>query len=83
MWQKLSDLAKSLSTFGEVLQQNRADIKELQREVRQLSTALQLLAREVQHGRESERQEREKIILQLENQLLKFERRLPPGKDGD
>lgn len=83
MWQKLSDLAKSLFTFGEVLQQNRSDIKELQVEVRQISTALQLLAREVQHTRESERQEREKIMLQLENQLLKFERRLRPGKEGD
>jgi len=83
MWQKLSDLARSLLTFGEALQQNRADIKELQHEVRQISTALQLLAREVQHSRESERQEREKIILQLENRLLKFERRLPPGKDSE
>lgn len=80
MWQKISDLAKSLFTFGEALQQNRADVKELQREVRQISTALQLLAREVQHMRESERQEREKTALQLENQLLKFERRLPPAK---
>ncbi len=83
MWQKPSDLARTLFTFGETLQQNRADIKELQREVRQLSMALQLLARYVQHGRESEKQEREKMILQLENQLLKFERRLPPGKDND
>lgn len=83
MWQKLSDLAKSLFTFGESLQQNRADIKELQREVRQISTALQLLAREVQHQRESEKQEREKVILQLKNQLLKFERRLPLSKDRD
>ncbi len=83
MWQKLSDLARSVLTFGEALQQNRADIKELQHEVRQLSMALQLLAREVQHTRESEKQEREKIILQLENQLLRFERRLPPGKDDD
>ncbi len=52
MWQKPSDLARTLFTFGETLQQNRADIKELQREVRQLSMALQLLARDVQHGRE-------------------------------
>ncbi len=40
MWQKLSDMAKMLFNFGETLQQNRADIKELQREVRQLSTAV-------------------------------------------
>jgi hypothetical protein len=29
MWQKLADLAKSLFTLAEALQQNRSDIKEL------------------------------------------------------
>jgi hypothetical protein len=50
--------------------------------VRRLSTALQLLAREVQHMRETERQEREMMKLQLENALLRLERRLSPGKDA-
>ena len=79
MWQRLSDLAKTLITFGETLQQNRADIKELQQEVRRLSTALQLLAREAQHTREAEAKEREMLELQLENAFLKFEKRLRPA----
>ncbi|MDQ2730356.1 MAG: hypothetical protein M3Y56_01745 [Armatimonadota bacterium] len=81
MWQKLADLTKSLFTIGEVLQQNRTDIKELQQEVRRLSTALQLLAREVQHQRETERQERRMIRLELENALLRSERGLPPPQE--
>jgi peptidoglycan hydrolase CwlO-like protein len=80
MWQKIADLTKLVFSFGETLQQNRSDIKELQREVRQLTTALQLLAQEVRHTRETQQSEQEKTLLRLENELLKFERRLPPGK---
>ena len=58
--------------------QNKSEIKELQREVRQLSTAMQLLAREIQYSRETDRLERDKFRLQIENDLLK---RLPPPKD--
>ena len=35
----------------------------------------------VQHFQQSEVQEREKIILSLENEMLKFERRLSAPKD--
>ena len=80
MWQKIADLTKLVFSFGETLQQNRSDIKELQREVRQLTTAMQLLAQEVRHMRETQESEQEKTLLRLENELLKFERRLPPGK---
>jgi len=55
--------------------------KELQREVRQLSTAVQLIVREMQHQRENEAHEREKMALRLENEMLKFEKRLPPSRD--
>lgn len=37
---------------------------------------------EVQSLRESERHEREKTLLKLENALLKVERQLPPSKDS-
>ena len=80
MWKKIIELIKSLFSLGESLAQNKADIKELQREVRQLSTAVQLLARELQHSRETEALERERMRLQLENEFL---RRLPPPKDEE
>ena len=35
----------------------------------------------IQHVQKSEVQERENIILQLENEMLKFERSLPPKTD--
>ncbi len=40
------------------------------------------MAREMQHIRENEAHEREKMALRLENTLLKFDKRLPaPGKE--
>ncbi len=77
MWKTIVELAKSLFNFGRTLQQNKSDIKELQREVRQLSTAVQLCVREIEYLRKTEALERENIRLQLENELLK---KLPPGK---
>jgi len=83
MWQKIADMTKTLFNFGETLSQNRADIKDLQREVRQLSTAVQLLAQELHHVRENEAHEREKMALRLENTLLKQGRQLSAPKNED
>ena len=57
MWKRLAELARLLFNFGEDLQQNRAGIKELQREVRDLTTAVQRLAYELQRIRENEAHE--------------------------
>jgi hypothetical protein len=78
MWKSIFELAKLLFGFGETLQQNKSDIKELQREVRQLATAVQLLVRELQHLRETEALERDRFRLQVENEML---RKLPPSHD--
>jgi uncharacterized protein YoxC len=77
MWKRLADLARLLFTFGEGLQQNRAEIKELQREVRDLTVAVQQLSYEVRRVAENDAHERDKLALRLQNELLKFERLLP------
>ena len=82
MWQKLAEFTKSLININETLQQNKVDIKELQREMRQLSAAVQLLTREMHHARENEAHEREKMALRMENTLLKMGR-LPAPKNED
>ena len=51
----------------------------MQREVRDIYSKLKRLAYEIQKTREEDRHEREKLALRLENELLKFERRLPSG----
>ena len=52
----------------------------MQTQVRELSKRLELLAFEVQRLKENEMHEREKMVLRLENALLRFERRLPPAR---
>ena len=84
MWKRIADLARLLFTFSEALQQNRAVTKELQREVRDLTAAVQKLSYEIRRVSENDSHEREKLALRLANELLKFERRLPgspPDKD--
>lgn len=92
MWQKLLELARLIWTFGEETRQNTEAIKQLQEESRQTLLAMQRvffelervrdemeqLKKELQHAKDNERHEREKLILQLQNDMLRFERRLLP-----
>ncbi len=80
MWKNLYDLTKKLFSLTKDTEQNKADIKELQQRLRDLSATVERMAYEIRFVRETERHEREKIVLQLENEMLKFERRLPPPK---
>jgi len=58
------------------VQENRKEIEDLRREMDKMQDKLHQLALLFQQ----ERAEREKLTLQLENVLLRFERRLPPPK---
>ncbi len=58
---------------------NSQDIKEMRADIRDIYSKLERLAYEIQKTREEDRHEREKLALRLENELLKFERRLPSG----
>jgi archaellum component FlaC len=66
---------------GKQTDKNTEEIKELQREVRELHSWLERLAYEIKRTQDEDRHEREKLALRLENELLKFERRLPSGKE--
>ena len=52
----------------------------MRREIDELAWAIERLAYEARRGQDEEKHEREKLALRLENELLKFERRLPAGK---
>lgn len=62
------------------VEKNKNDIADLQQEVKDLSDTVAKLQSEMLRGFENERHEREKLILRLENVLLRFERSLPPSK---
>ncbi len=59
----------------------RKKSKEIRADIRDVYSKLERLAYEIQKIREEDRHEREKLALHLENELLKFERRLPSGKE--
>ena len=78
MWQQLYDSLKRLMLLKEQTDKNTSDIKELQQEVKALTAVVQHLIYEMRSNRNDEAHERENMALRLQNELLKFERRLPP-----
>jgi hypothetical protein len=75
MLKKLQDYFTRLLTLAEATRENKTEIAEMRAELRDLALTVQLLAHDQRH-------DMEKLALRLENELLKFERRLPPSKHG-
>lgn len=78
MWKTISDLLSSIFTLTYRLEKQEQGLKDLQREVRELTTLVHRLASEQQRTQERETNEREKFMLRIENHLLKANRQLPP-----
>ena len=60
------------------MRQLKEDIAKLERGQHETNEAVRQLAFEIQRINEREQHEREKLLLQLENAMLRLERRLPP-----
>ena len=93
MWKQLYEIANLLFNLGKDLQQNRSDIKQLEtdmrewariveKEIKRLDEAIQVLAHEIQRSHENEAHEREKLALRLEIALLRAGKELPPADDA-
>ena len=81
MWNKFLGLARFLFSYSEKLERSGRRIDELQRDMTDVIKSIEILTLKIEHIQESQRAEHEKLLLQLENQLLKFEKRLPPPKN--
>ncbi len=75
MLKQLLDYFTRLLTLAEETRQNKVEIAELRTQVRDIALTVRMLAHDQRH-------DMEKLALRLENELLKFERRLPPAKSG-
>jgi hypothetical protein len=80
MWKKLYEVLSRLLSLTKKVEAHDKEIAEIRQELRDLTAIVHRLAFEVQRISERESHEREKIQLKLENQLLRFERRLPSAK---
>ena len=74
MFKQLFELARGFLVLTHDVQENRKEIEEVRHELDRMQDKVHQLALLLQQ----ERSEREKLTLQLENVLLRFERRLPP-----
>jgi chromosome segregation ATPase len=81
MWKSLYEAIKSIFIISERVDRHDKDIESLKRDVQKLTLAIQALSHEINDISNREKSEREKLALQLENNLLKFEKRLPSGKE--
>jgi hypothetical protein len=79
MWKQFYELVLRGARLTEDTAENKAAVKQLQLQVEDLTDKVHLLAAELRHGAKNEAHERRNLALQLENQLLRFERRLPSG----
>ena len=79
MLKPLFELFKQVFTITEDLQRQRTEIKELRQQYHSLMLLVQKLESKIERVQSDDKHEREKIVLQLQNTLLQFERRLPPA----
>ncbi len=77
MWKKLYDLLGRLVTLTERISRHDKQIEELRGEVRQLAGLVHRLVVEINRLSDRQTAESEKTHLWVENQILRFEQRLP------
>ncbi|HXU36716.1 MAG TPA: hypothetical protein VN937_10160 [Blastocatellia bacterium] len=84
MWKKLYEVVSRLFALTQKVERHDKEILGLRQEAKDLTAVVQRLVYEIQRISDRETHERDKMQLRLENQLLRFERRLPSGaKDED
>lgn len=74
--EKLYNFIKEVLALTRETEQNRAEIKELQQQLKESNDMVQRLAYEIHRISEREKHEREKIDLRMENFMLQVEKRL-------
>jgi len=77
---KLFSLARDVQEVKEGFRELRAELDETNEAVQRLAADLRVLNEREANARERERSEREKLHLQLENVLLKFQKQIGSGK---
>lgn len=80
---ELASFVQQLFTINKELDRNSTDIKQLRQDVQALILRVGQIENRLDMLEEREASEREKLALQLQVALLKFERRLPPARGSD
>lgn len=78
----LSDIInalKSIVILVEDLKRVDAEVKDIRREMRDLTIIVYALAQDIKNSKEKAEQRHENLLLELENRLLKYDKSLPPA----
>ncbi len=81
MWEKLYNALLTLITIGVKVEKHEKEIDVLKAENRELAGMLREVLAELRNTSQQREADRREIALFIENQLLKFERRLPSGDE--
>jgi chromosome segregation ATPase len=76
-------LAKRVVNLADDLKRYQEEIKEVRKELRDLTLAVHGIAQELRHAKERGEDAHTRILLEVENRLLKLGRELPPGDDRE
>ena len=80
---KLSDLGgfvRDLFSWMDQMRQTKKSVEALEEKLDRISRVVEKLVLQAEHEKEINRLEREKLMLQLDGILARFENRLPPSK---
>lgn len=80
MWKEIFSLFRQLLTLAQDTDRNKTEIQKLREELHDLTAVVQGVVHELRRVAEQDAHEREKLLLRLQNELMKFEHRLPGGK---
>lgn len=80
MLHDLWKVTKTIVTLADDLQKYAAEIKEVRKELRDLTIIVHALAQDIKNSKEQTAQRHENLLLELENRLLKYEKALPPAR---
>jgi hypothetical protein len=82
VWKQLFELLRGALFLGRDAVELHREVTHLREEMVEVQRALGQLARDFEHLAGREKLERDKLVLQLENAMLRLARRLPPGKSA-
>lgn len=80
MWKDLFSFIQNVLTLAKEQDRLREDLKRLERLVLEHSLLLQRISDRLEMNMQKDRDEREKLALQLQIEMLKFEKRLPSAE---
>jgi uncharacterized protein YoxC len=79
----LFNLAKRVVGLADDLQRYQGEIKEIRQELRDLTLAVHGIAQELRHTKERAEDSHDRLLLEVENRLLKLGRELTSGDQAE